>query len=376
MKFNTYKIIQSLILIFVLIAEFALAQKATPTPELVVYNNYQVILKDAKLSDCIDTKDPRLKMIDSPDMKKIHAFKDILPEHFQEWKDSLVRDEIINDNVISIPDVVCQKRNLRKLEFFTPIVDFMGWQKVKVAYNPKIGRTGWIVRGLEPIGFNSDNLLNQIKIIGTNREMKYEDPYVGNIDHINIKNVYLKITSEQSDFIFKNINHIPKQQSNFWKEVFSSDVAVHLTEGAKKAGTLLTIGYPSIGIPGVCAGMHLVDQQKMNVAPSLREDLLELLKIKRIVYIVFDNDKSTQIKEFVQNAEIIFGVLLAKAGAKVMIVDLPGPEKGVDDFIVAHGHEAYRKLLSQAVDIEEWMKKHNMPEGNLALIRQYYACRI
>ncbi|QFS49737.1 conjugative relaxase [Nostoc sphaeroides CCNUC1] len=50
--------------------------------------------------------------------------------------------------------------------------------------------------------------------------------------------------------------------------------------------------------------------------------------------------------------------LLQKSGAKVKVVSLPGPDKGVDDFIVAHSPLAYEKLSHEAMNLRDWQRRN------------------
>lgn len=353
------------------------AQEGARSMGMVVHHNYRVDVGEEQLSECPYTNDPGLKTIKSPDGRDVYAYKEILPAHFKEWKDSLVADEIITDNVISIPDVVCHSRGIHRIEFVTPIVEYLGWTGLNIEYRPRIGTSGWIARGLEAPAFENEELLNQLKILGAARaNHKYEDPYQDGVSHSNVKNTYLKVSPQQGFSIFKRMAHEPNGNRNFWREVFESEVPVYLTEGTKKAASLLTNGYPAISVSGVCAGMRIVDRAGVVSEPRLREDLIALLRRKRTVFIVFDTDTSEPIRKFVCHALGLFAYLLEKEGARVKVIDLPGPEKGVDDFLVARGLEAFNMLSDKALDVREWRKLHGIEKGDLALLTQYYACRI
>lgn len=48
------------------------------------------------------------------------------------------------------------------------------------------------------------------------------------------------------------------------------------------------------------------------------------------------------------------GKLLAVEGCEVRVIDLPGPEKGVDDFVVAQGQKAFDELYDQSDTLDIW----------------------
>lgn len=117
-----------------------------------------------------------------------------------------------------------------------------------------------------------------------------------------------------------------------------------LTEGEKKAIKADAEGFPCIGLTGVFAW------QKKGQPEKLIPDLNQIIWKKRAVYIVFDSDaiKNSNVRE----AERRLSAVLRRRGAKVFIVRLPGgPDEkkvGLDDFLVKHGPEKFRKLLEDA----------------------------
>lgn len=368
----------SAFLISGLLLPLQVVQSETSAAKPTELASYQVDLSDAKLSECLDISDPKLTLIKGALEGRAYAYKDILPAHFEEWKESAVSDEIIRTNVISIPGVVCQKKNLKRLEFFTPIVDFLGWRKEKLPYNPKISSSGWIVRGALPFDFTKDASWSQVKLtpntLGEN--FKYAKPGANSPSRqIGISNSFLKVSKTAAQDIFAKAEHTAKAPENFWYEVYNSNMPVHLTEGVKKAGSLLTAGYAGVGLMGVCGGIHTMDEEGNQIAPEIHDQIAPLLNTKRTIYLVYDLDQSAQIIEFVRNAEAIFGDLLAEGGADVRIVSLPGPEKGVDDFIAARGAEAYDELVAEAKPLAQWKKDTDI-HGDLKLIVQFLACRV
>jgi branched-subunit amino acid transport protein AzlD len=54
----------------------------------------------------------------------------------------------------------------------------------------------------------------------------------------------------------------------------------------------------------------------------------------------------------------VTGRLLQEAGARVKVINLPGPDKGVDDFIAASGPLAYEKLSHLAPTFRDWQQQN------------------
>jgi P4 family phage/plasmid primase-like protien len=138
-----------------------------------------------------------------------------------------------------------------------------------------------------------------------------------------------------------------KEDLGFWLWVLKHpELPISITEGAKKAGCLLSNGEVGISVSGVWNG-----QQKGKLHPSL----LPFITPGRPINLVFDSD--VMVKTQVEAALIQFGRLCKQQKALVAIVqwDL-NLGKGIDDLIVAHGEEKFKKIMGNAVSYGEWLK--------------------
>jgi DNA-binding Lrp family transcriptional regulator len=120
------------------------------------------------------------------------------------------------------------------------------------------------------------------------------------------------------------------------ERVRSSLEDLWITEGIKKADCLTSQGLPTIGLIGVWNW-----QRDGELLPCWNHVRLD----GRRVYIVFDSD--VMAKEGVQLALERLVTALEDRGADVMVVYLPGPEKGVDDYLVASGTVNELKMLAR-----------------------------
>jgi hypothetical protein len=128
-----------------------------------------------------------------------------------------------------------------------------------------------------------------------------------------------------------------------------SDICV--TEGEKKSLALSQLGYAAIGLGGVYGW-------KVQGKEELLPDLLAVPWAGRRAIIVFDWDPKPQTRHYVDQAAVRLAKLLRTAGAReVLRVELPpgpnGAKQGVDDFVVAHGPDAFRKLVEDARAVGE-----------------------
>jgi hypothetical protein len=143
----------------------------------------------------------------------------------------------------------------------------------------------------------------------------------------------------------------------FWHWVWLHNVPVTIVEGVKKAACLLSAGYAAIAIPGVNAGYRNPKDEYGNARGKayLIPDLKHFATIGRQINICFDRDTNPETAQRVRTAINRMGRLLLVEGCEVKVIDLPlGAEKGVDDFIVAKGREAFDALYNTAEILQMW----------------------
>jgi len=125
-----------------------------------------------------------------------------------------------------------------------------------------------------------------------------------------------------------------------------------VVEGEKKALKLAQEGFHAVGLGGVwgwCAGGQGYKPPSGGTGGWLIEDF-EKLNLKRFIHIIFDSDGNHN--RMVRLAAFRLARVLCRRGAAVSILFIPpapdGEKVGADDFLVAHGPEAFRELLESA----------------------------
>jgi len=144
----------------------------------------------------------------------------------------------------------------------------------------------------------------------------------------------------------------------FWQWVKENpSLPLCITEGAKKAGALLTAGYGAIALPGIHSGYRIPknNQGRRIGHPHLIPELQPFIAPNRPIYMVFDQDTKPQTLRAVQTAIRRMGYLLQQAGCQVKIVTW-NPEwgKGVDDLIASQSSARFHQAYSQAIPFERW----------------------
>jgi len=125
----------------------------------------------------------------------------------------------------------------------------------------------------------------------------------------------------------------------FWQWVQKHpEIELVLTEGEKKALSLLSAGFAAVSVPGINCGYRCIrDSAGKVIDRRLHPDLLPFAN--RRIAIAFDRDKklSTQLK--VSGAIATTARLLTEAHALPVVVRWDGQRgKGIDDFIAAGGN--------------------------------------
>lgn len=253
----------------------------------------------------------------------------ILAPHFEEWTiGSGVSPRITNLNVrsLSIPEEIDEllNRNTKNR--------WLCWE-----YGP-----GWSVTGVNPETGN---------LVYDGAQFKPDTPVHRHEDGIpKFKKdgspdyqKYFSASKCETEPLFLDTG-----ESEYWPGIIA-DITKRLiiTEGAKKAGAALTAGEACISIPGVSCG-----QRK----GRLKKNLEKFCQPGRAIVLGFDSDlfHNPNVCRELQK----LGSLLKHRGVLVHVLMLPRSTKGIDDFIVAYGHEAFKQLVDQALTFEEWREQY------------------
>ncbi|WP_375494253.1 MobF family relaxase, partial [uncultured Nostoc sp.] len=188
--------------------------------------------------------------------------------------------------------------------------------------------------------------------------IKYEHP-----PKVELSIFLLNVPEDIAERIYSKHKVNPTQQerqSGFWYCVWKHNIPTAIAEGAKKAASLLSQGHAAIGLPGISAGYRTPkDEFGKKIGKSyLHEELAVFATQGRVFKFCFDYETKPETKLHIERDISVTGRLLQEAGARVKVVTLPGPSKGVDDFIVASGPLAYEKLSHEAKRLRDWQQQN------------------
>jgi hypothetical protein len=311
------------------------------------------------------------KYLDRPDDPKRPTQIELF--HWAEWLQSGVAPELIVNNIRSLakttpyeyvlyglPDE--ERRNDGRLRDC--------WLK---SYQ-HLEHGGWWCSGVEPLTgepmlwgcFKPDRPRPKFE---PRKKIKYEHP-----PKTPTRAFFLRVGDDLWSQVAKRYNKVPactgglhrfvndgkstwtRFNFEFWQWVLARpELPIIIVEGAKKAACLLSLGYIAIALPGIFNGRRVTRDESGKVyAESLIPDLELFATAGRRFYFCFDRDTKPKTIKNVNLAIFKTGRLLEQKGCDVQVIFLPGPEKGVDDFIVAQGAAAWERVYANALSLASW----------------------
>ncbi|MHC5747639.1 MAG: plasmid replication protein, CyRepA1 family [Nostoc sp.] len=140
----------------------------------------------------------------------------------------------------------------------------------------------------------------------------------------------------------------------FWEWVRQHpEIPIILCEGEKKAACLLSLGFVAIALPGIWNGRV----GKQDFDERLHPDLVPMAQAGRKFIILFDYETSSKTRWSVFQATVRTAKAIESAGCFCEVALLPGPEKGVDDFVVSRSEDA-NALLTAIIDDAKSLKDY------------------
>ncbi|MBD2123263.1 plasmid replication protein, CyRepA1 family [Trichocoleus sp. FACHB-262] len=273
-------------------------------------------------------------------------------DHVQEWQESGVDLGIIALNVETLTDTATSSY----ADSLFPIAERLNWNITRFGQKPRSQLRGWWVSGVDPLnrwqrmdwGRFKPDAATPVLDRAKGKPAKYLSPSLGpGSSRLVLLDVPFHIWTLVAQRY--NLAIAPEDRPlGFWHWVWKYNVPVILTEGEKKAGCLLTQGYAAIALPGIFNGYRKTPQ-------TLIPELAHFATAERSVYICFDYETKPKTIRDLNLATTKLGKLLERAGGVVQVLSLPGPQKGVDDFIVAQGPQPFDALYDAALPLQFWL---------------------
>lgn len=234
-------------------------------------------------------------------------------KHVQEWtQDSGVSEAIALLNIESLTEEELNKR-----------------------INPQypIKTDGWWCRG---VNWRNGQPMGLFYGQGKPDEKHLVDPAKGK------KAKYMTASGMEPDAIF-----LAMPDKHYWAKVYADESIVRVwTEGAKKAAAGLTLLLATIALTGVWnwgKDGKLAPEVERWAQPGTKH------------VIAFDSDYRD--KPSCRQAIIQFAKLLTAKGCEVLIATWSQEDKGMDDFIVKNGGDAFGEAIANAQTVQQWEKQ-------------------
>ncbi|MEL6579506.1 MAG: plasmid replication protein, CyRepA1 family [Cyanobacteria bacterium J06621_12] len=285
--------------------------------------------------------------------------------YLREWQASGVDEELANLNVVSL-----QGNSPAEYLLYSNSIPRRNDGRISEGFLQRYAHTdagGWwcsgmdILHGDEDIWgcFKPDQPRNR-----DNKVIKYEHPPKTATGLFALKvtrNLWQKIADRAGVKVESEAINRKSADLGFWQWIIDNpQVPLCITEGAKKAGALLSAGYSAVALPGINNGYRTPkdDQGKRIGKSHLIPQLAKLAVSGREIYLVFDQDTKPKTVKAVNAAIKKTGYLLQKAGCKVKVVTWDSNHgKGVDDLIINSGQAEFTQAYDNALDLESWKAK-------------------
>jgi hypothetical protein len=161
------------------------------------------------------------------------------------------------------------------------------------------------------------------------------------------------VDSETAQAIYDRHGITPQEGEIFWRAVQRSGCPISITEGLKKALSLIAHGIPAIAIRGI-------HQWHIKGSNQLHQEIGNFATIGRRIHICFDQDAKARTQADVRQQTLKLGTALTAAGCKPAVM-LWSREtgKGVDDALYALGDGAQTWLdavVDDAPDLDTYKR--------------------
>lgn len=284
--------------------------------------------------------------------------------YLQEWNQSCVDEQLTRLNVICL-------EGDRPLEYllYSDELPRRNDGRINPLYLKRYAHTelgGWWCSGIDLLTGDEDlwgcfKPIQPRHSIDRGKAIKYEHPPKAPAGIFALRvplHIWEKIAQRYEVEILPSDIDRSQPDLGFWQWLIDRDsVPLCITEGAKKAGALLTAGYAAIALPGINGGYRVPrDESGNRVGKScLIPQLAKLASEKREIYFVFDRDTKPSTVKAVEAAIRKTGSLLAQAGCTVKVVTWNLElGKGVDDLIANAGEKAFDRAYARAIPLEIW----------------------
>jgi len=286
-------------------------------------------------------------------------------DHLREWQASGVDEELTRLNVFTL-----KGNSPTEYLLYSDSIPRRNDGRVSAGFLQRYAHTdagGWWCSGIDLLSGEEDIwgcFKPDVPRSSDRKTIKYEHPPKTSTGLFALKvpfSLWQKIANRAGVKIAVQDIRQENADLGFWQWLEEHpEIPLCITEGAKKAGALLSAGYSTVALPGINNGYRTPKDSKGNrIGKShLIPQIAKLATAGRTIHLVFDQDSKLKTIEAVSAAIRKTGYLLQKARCEVKVVTWDGElGKGVDDLIINQGQKSFTQAYDAALDLETWKAK-------------------
>jgi hypothetical protein len=289
----------------------------------------------------------------------------LTPEAIKEWVEgSGVAEAIVELNVESVNGQTPYERLLCNWESGKVHPDAI-WREINRRFGDNWLTGGWWCSGVDVLT-GEDSLwgcfkpdkprVDKTKGFDPNKPklIKYEHPLKAQATLFALRvsdAVWQKVASRYDVEVLPSDIDESRGDRGFWSWVIRNlKIDVIITEGAKKAASLLSQGFAAIGLPGIWGAYRKNDGE-----PSLIPQIECFASKGRKIYFAFDQDEKRSTRQTNRKAVWCTAKLLKDKGCDARLIAWEPWIKGVDDLIAAKGGKHFTACYQRALPLDDWM---------------------
>ncbi|GBL12341.1 hypothetical protein MSj_03857 [Microcystis aeruginosa Sj] len=259
---------------------------------------------------------------------------------------SAIATDVFDTAIEIIPDILID--DVTREVLGTPIADLLGYRYTRFTDQAKPNLLAAVFR-------QETGEAWQLKIFGDSRDGKKTGQYLAP-KGIGDKGYFPPIPDRIAKAIAQSHNlPAPGENETFW-EWFKNhpEIPLTLTEGGKKALSIISLDQPAISLYGCQCGAKNKDENGIDKPLFLLPELQLYVKGRR-VNIAFDRDLKPSTIKKVESGIYKLAIAIKKAGGHphVAVWD-PKNGKGIDDIHARKGQDFALAVLDNAIPFDTW----------------------
>lgn len=292
-------------------------------------------------------------------------------DYWQEWESSCVHFSIIHLNVMAVDGQTALELLAEDaIAAMQREYSYLGQEAARLVkrYQTVVeGNGGWWVSGLDPLDNWSRMRWGQLKpncprpklddqgVPVPNKWIKYESPA-----KMPTRAIFLAASDPIAKALYRNLNRqlncphphpLEHQRWGFWKCVLRLNLPIIICEGAKKAGCLLSHGYPAVALPGIWNGRRtLKNASGRTVESRLIDELAVFATPGRSIIFCFDQDiQPTTQRDVAAAMQATANLFAVRQCVCYRVSWTPEWGKGIDDVAAKMGSELVSEIMSDRI---------------------------